>query len=388
MTKDTTKTLLLERKALFQDAVRQRKPSRVPTMDTSTSWKIYHTNLEPKPSITEATVDHNIMDNVLREHLTTYRFDGVSGASITNGRIAAVVGMDRMITQVYDDDRMIQALSVNFMKNEELSEYAEDQTMYIWTKVMERRFGKLTIGQLRELTKIMLDDGVRRKQTATMMTEELGIPNLTGSGWFMSATEFLFQSYMGIRGFSGAMRRVPEALEQITQKLDNEALSMLDGMLTASGEYDAFDVSTTLLSHSSMSAKQFERFYWPALKKAIDKVVAADKTMYIFVEADILRFSDFMKDIPQGHVAVSVEQDDIFDVRKKLPNLCLIGGMPTEALGKGSKEKCLGIAQKLCDELGETGYIFAPDKLLAYPGDARPENLKAVQDYVVEHRLA
>jgi hypothetical protein len=66
-------------------------------------------------------------------------------------------------------------------------------------------------------------------------------------------------------------------------------------------------------------------------------------------------------------VAIQVEQEDILEVKSDLPNICVVGGMSTQFLGGG--------------------FMLSQDKMMSYPRDCKPENLKAVSDFVQEYRL-
>ncbi|MDR3645182.1 MAG: uroporphyrinogen decarboxylase family protein, partial [Clostridia bacterium] len=120
--------------------------------------------------------------------------------------------------------------------------------------------------------------------------------------------------------------------------------------------------------------------------RMLDAVVAADKTCYIFSEGSTKRFWSYFKDLPKGHFAFHVEQDDIFEFKKELPNCCAVGGMHASLLGGGTKEQCVSYAKHLIDELGGEGFILSQDKMISYRNDTNPENLKAVCDFVREYR--
>jgi hypothetical protein len=78
---------------------------------------------------------------------------------------------------------------------------------------------------------------------------------------------------------------------------------------------------------------------------------------------------------------ILLEQDDIFEMRKKLPNVALAGGMKTSLLGYGTKEECVDYAKKLIDTLGE-GFILSQDKMISFRNDIKRENLLAVHEFV------
>ena len=78
---------------------------------------------------------------------------------------------------------------------------------------------------------------------------------------------------------------------------------------------------------------------------------------------------------------MQVEMDDIYELRKLYPNIALWGGLPVDLLGNGTPEQCVDAAKKAINELGE-GFVLMPNKMLSYKYDCRPENLKAVSEYV------
>lgn len=82
-----------------------------------------------------------------------------------------------------------------------------------------------------------------------------------------------------------------------------------------------------------------------------------------------------------------VESDDPYEIRKKYPNIAIYGGLDVNILGKGTKQECIDMAKRAIDELGcDGGLILAPNKMMAFPNDCNPENLKAVCEFVQEYR--
>jgi hypothetical protein len=53
-----------------------------------------------------------------------------------------------------------------------------------------------------------------------------------------------------------------------------------------------------------------------------------------------------------------LELDDPIQIRKKLPNVCLAGGMTTDLLGHGTSQQCIDKAKMLIDSLG-SGYMMS-----------------------------
>jgi hypothetical protein len=140
-------------------------------------------------------------------------------------------------------------------------------------------------------------------------------------------------------------------------------------------------MGSVLFAHSMLSVKNFEELYWVYLKKLIDSAIANDKKVFIFCESAMLRFAEFFEDIPKGVLMIHPEQDDVFEFRKRLPNIALAGGMPTNLLGYATPQECVDYAKHLIDTLGE-GYVLSQDKMMSYRNDATRENVLAVNDFV------
>ena len=142
-----------------------------------------------------------------------------------------------------------------------------------------------------------------------------------------------------------------------------------------------------MLAQNIMNTKQFERFYWPSLKKLLDAYAEKGMNVRIFCEGSMARVLDYFKDYPKGVLTFHLEQDDPFEVREKLPNVCIMGGMTTEMLSNATAEECVAHTKRLCDELGaEGGFIYSENKMLSYRNDAKAENMAAVSEFLKNYR--
>ena len=158
------------------------------------------------------------------------------------------------------------------------------------------------------------------------------------------------------------------------------------GIYVGSEESTIFGISQVYLGHSMLTTKQWSEIYWPYTKQMIDNCAAIGKPFHLFSEADIRRFSDFFSEAPKGVVMLQPETDDVFELRKKLSNCAICGGMTPEYLGKMSKEQCLDHAKKLVEELGcDGGFVMGQNKMMSYKSDAKAENILAVQEFCANY---
>lgn len=167
-------------------------------------------------------------------------------------------------------------------------------------------------------------------------------------------------------------------LEQIEQLCKNE-----EPNLNA-----AFDFSSGMNEQSILNQKQFEDLLWPFYGEFFRILGKYKRTTTFTVQADMLRFADFFREVPKGVVAMGHEMDDAFEIRKKLPNICIMGGMSIDYLSKKTPQECVGYAKELIDGLGvDGGFIMSTTKILTYKNDCKRENQLALNEFVRNYEL-
>ncbi len=195
-----------------------------------------------------------------------------------------------------------------------------------------------------------------------------------------------FETIMGnLRGLTGSSsdlrRKKSEIVDAITKMEETTLIPCINNALKNDWTGYVAPITVVFIAHSVLNPKQFETFYWSSLKRVIDAARANNKRIFGFSESFILRLSDYFADLPKGMMMMHLEQDDIFEFRKALPNIALAGGMPTTKLGGASKDECIEYAKYLINELGE-GYVLCQNKMVSYRNDCKRENLLAINDFV------
>ncbi|MCR4436068.1 MAG: uroporphyrinogen decarboxylase family protein [Clostridiales bacterium] len=385
-----SKELLAYRKQIINDAVRmERKPDRTLHFANYWTWII----LDGGYKISEALHDWDIMEKCVVEFQRKYNFDLLLNDGVRNP-VSIVEPIGQSAYEIDDEKEIMNIRDISYMKEDEYDALLENFNKFLWETVMPRKYNRFNS----ELTVKQFGEVVNRynaclqyiQRVGARLRGEYGVPDgLMTTPMVQCGFEQMFNFLRGIKGVSYDMRKNPDKLKATCELLDemalSPALSQLEKGTTGDSTY-AFDLVFAMLGHTILNIKQWERFYWPSLKKVLDAVVAADKTLYIFAEGISGRFWEYFKDYPKGHIAIHIEQDDVFEFKKALPNCCVAGGMPASLLGGGTKEQCVSYAKHLIDELGAEGFILSQDKMISYRNDTNPENLKAVCDFVREYR--
>lgn len=378
------KKLFDERLALFHDAYECRPVSRVPTLSFIYTWAVFDSDTKAK--LSEATSDWELMEKIVRETIERYSFDTWADLGLRNNG-----GMNKvfphMRTHIDDERETIWIEDHDHFHPDEYDEYTGNYVMYAWTKLIPRLHGELTLGQLEDGIKSIMSFSGYSEKITKVAAEEYSAPPWT-NGSFMAHPMAGLCSGRGIKNLAMDMRRQPDVVLAAVEKSSAGTLARLEAGINKKLAWDtAFDLTLAWTSPTIMSPKQFEKFYYPLFKKMIDIVVEKHTRLYFVPEGYLSRFIDFFRDFPTGSMIAHLEQDDIFQVRKELPNIALAGGMPITLLGKGTKEQCVDYAKKLLEELGNQGYVFSQDKMVSYRNDATRENMLATQQFVTNYRF-
>jgi uroporphyrinogen-III decarboxylase len=139
-------------------------------------------------------------------------------------------------------------------------------------------------------------------------------------------------------------------------------------------------------SDGFMSLKDFERFYWPSLKKVIVKAVDVGLIPSVFFEGIWDDRLEYMLELPKGKVVCHFDATNLFKAKDVLKgHLCIKGNVPASILQTGSIPDVQEYCKQLIDVVGKGGgYIMCNRSAL---DEAKMENLKAMIDFTHEYGI-
>ncbi len=386
------KELMAKRVQLFRDAVNFRKTERIPHFANVVTWKVF----DAGHTLDEAMTNFDVMEECVLHFLDNYPIDAILDVGIRNQfNVTEAFGEGGYY---YYDKEVVGIHDHAHCTVDTLQEYMDDPIKYAWEKILPEKYGdswarkdravwKRTFREYMKYIMFILHmSGVMKKYSLPGLS-----PNNPMKGSVVPAVESLMSDLLGIQQLSIAMRRSPDKLDAFIGRWEEERMEPIYEKIRASRGPDhkyCFDSSVLILAHNVMNIRQFERFYWPYLKKLLDTYAEKGMNIRLFTEGSILRFADYFRDYPKGLLTFHLEQDDPFEFRKALPNVAIMGGMTTDLLSNGTPDECVAYAKRLCDELGrEGGFIFSENKMLSYRNDAKAENMKAVCKFVDSYRM-
>ncbi len=389
----TNEELIMYRSKLIRDASGFRQiPDRIPMISFFVTWKIIDAGFK----LTQALDNYDILTEAQHIHQERYNWDAIVEMGQRN-QYKLVQHLGASYYHYNDEAAAVEYTDFPIMSHEELPEFAKDPKKFIWEKAMKYKFGDVwnentSLEFVQKMVDINNDFGKFAFGIMVDMHDNYGLPwsSRFGIPAPMYGIEFMMNQARGIKGISIDMRRDKQWLLDAVEAYDQiYYYPGLEGAKKAPAgiqEDATFDTGNTLLVHSVMSQKQFDEFYWPKLKPHFDVIEEKGWNTRLFTEASGRVLWDYLRDYKKGTITLHVDQDDIFELKKMLPNCCMMGGMRNTVLGTKSVEECLDLAKRCCDELGyDGGYIMSQDKLGSFAADGKYENIKAVNDFVREY---
>jgi uroporphyrinogen-III decarboxylase len=184
----------------------------------------------------------------------------------------------------------------------------------------------------------------------------------------------------GMRGSMLDMYRCPDKLLAACDKiLEWRIAQAIPADLKSRGKPKWQGMPLHRSSDGFMSLKQFDKFYWPTLKKAILSDVDLGYVVLLICEGIWNERLEYLLELPKGKVVCAFEKTDMFKAKEVLGgHLCIQGNVSPALLEFGSpqevEEYCKNLI-KVCGKGG--GFILGPASAI---DEARPQNIGAMVD--------
>jgi hypothetical protein len=306
-----------------------------------------------------------------------------------------------------------QFVEGEYMKLEEYDDFFRDPSDFWLRKYLPKVFGafdgfrylppltdilEIPTGQLMALAQPQVLDTLQKMIDAGKSLQARNAVMATmGSG-----ASHGFLSWMGM----GALSFAP--FDAIGDTLRGTKSIMMDMFRNEGKLLKAIDIMTDILIHSVlhspiihnavtvgfplhkgadgwMSPKQYEKFYWPSLKKVMDAFINEGLICMMFAEGSYnTRLEVIKDDFPKGSVIWWFDQTDMALAKKILGDKYTIqGNVPSSLMVTGSPADVKACCRKLIETCGKGGgYIMAAGCIAENP---KLENLRAMMETVREY---
>ena len=303
-----------------------------------------------------------------------------------------------------------QFVEGEYMKAEEYDLFLSDRTDFIIRYLTPRSFGLLKpfenlpvlnsipasipfevlanpefTSALEKLLHISREAVEWQKQVAGLSAglRELGFPAASVRIGVGSPFDMISDFLRGMKGAMLDMYRCPDKLIQAIEIISQDELKRIAAGPAANGFTMAF-IALHRGAEGFMSIPQFEKFYWPYVKKLVEALVAKGYTPDIFFEGDYTSRLDYLQEMPHARVIARFDRSNMMKVKEKLGGkICISGNVPSSILQTGTIEDVKQYCKYLIDTVGKGGgYIMSPGSSL---DEVNPVNLKTMVDFTHEY---
>ena len=211
---------------------------------------------------------------------------------------------------------------------------------------------------------------------------ESGFP-VARSSMAKAPFDILGDTLRGTKGIIMDMYRRPdkllEALEVITTLT-------IDQAITTTNSSKGFMVMFPLHKGDDtfMSDKQFEKFYWPTLRKVILALIKEGIMPMLFAEGSYMTRLETVNEFPKGAVTWMFDKTDMARAKQVLGSKCCISGnVPTSLIITATPQEVKEYCRKLIEVCGKGGgYILAGGAMV---DNGNPDNLRAMMAAAKEY---
>jgi len=248
----------------------------------------------------------------------------------------------------------------------------------------------MTLGQpdVQEAFQAMADAGreMAKYQQVIMKfgkeAQAAGYPGMRG-GVAMAPFDTLGDALRGTRGVIMDMYRRPDKVLKAVDLITDFAIKNTIEQVNAMG-----GIMVTFPLHKGddtfMSEAQFNKFYWPSLKRFVLALIDEGIMVSLFAEGKYNKRLETVKDLPHGWILWHFDQTDMVLAKKILGNTqCITGNVPSSLMCTGTPEAVKEYCRKLLDLFAKDGgYILTGGASCA---EAKAENLRAMMESAKEY---
>jgi hypothetical protein len=217
--------------------------------------------------------------------------------------------------------------------------------------------------EMREAFKKMIAAGEEVEKQQKILMEfnrevmEWGFPmGRGGMGMGVAPFDVIADFLRGTEGTAIDMFRQPEKLLEAIDMITELTITRLTA---GSGQSISFPLHKG--DDTFMSRKQFEKFYWPSLKKVIDALINEGIMVSLFAEGAYNQRLEYIGDFPKGWVTWMFDQTDMSNAKKMIGDKCCIAGnVPASIVITGTPKQVKESCRKLIETCAPGGgYILA-----------------------------
>ncbi len=397
----------------FIKVLNLEEPDRVPVILPAGTFPLYNAGLTLK----EAMYDNVKLLKAYRKFFAEFEGDTFAGPGmVPPGRVMEIVGS---VTSRWpghglpDNASMQQFVEGEYMKADEYDIFLNDLSDYCLRYYLPRSLGALAplakfmplphilgmpnrfiapavMPEVRAMFRAIIDYGEESERWQRPLAEfdreafAAGYPMFAG-GQSHAPFDILADTLRGTQGIIMDMYRQPDKLLKAIEILTPINIDIGKQMADVSGRPVVF-FALHKGDDTFMSDKQYEKFYWPTLRKVILGLIEEGCVPMLFAEGRYNNRLEIIKDLPRGKVMWHFDQTDMARAKKILgDNACIAGNVPSSLLCTGTPQAVKEYCRKLIEVCGKGGGFIMTGGASIDKGN--PANLHAMMEAALEYGI-
>jgi hypothetical protein len=216
---------------------------------------------------------------------------------------------------------------------------------------------------------------------------ELGVYSLIGDMALNGCSGFMqiFSMYRGIKNTLIDLRRMPEKVIEASNVIFNSRPA------PSADENPKKECIVLAAYHAEggfLNEEMFDKLFFNNLLKVALPYTEQGAKILAGIEGRFINTLDRYRAFPKGSVVIILDQDDPFEVHKKMGDHSAIAtGVPAGLLAVGTKQQCTDYIKRAFDTFAPGGgFVFMPSVMLNSSKDAKIENM--VASFELAHELS
>ncbi|MDD4402549.1 MAG: uroporphyrinogen decarboxylase family protein [Desulfitobacteriaceae bacterium] len=406
----TPEEMYAERLKRVKDAVELKVPDRVPVVPFFQFFPMFHAG----HTVKDVMYDFSKACKASKDAILEFDPDMYISPLAYPGKALEILKYNLLKWPGYGvkDDKSYQFVEDEYMRSDDYDHFFDDSSDFMFRKYLPRVCGALeplrtttsahdatwlglfnyvamfgqpeVIKALEALTKAGQEFLSWFGSTGKFDVEmkELGYPNMVG-GFAFAPLDVIGDTMRGTTGVMLDMYRCPEKLIKAVDKVTPWTIETAINSSKATGN-PVVMFALHKGADSFMSPEQYEKFYWPSLRKVMLALIDEGLIPLIYCEGEYTSRLEYLADVPKGKVIYHFESVDIHKAKEVLGGIaCLTGNVPNNLLYTGTPADVEDYCRKLIDVWGKDGGFILD--AAAVIDEAKPENIKAMIDFTKEY---
>lgn len=401
-----------ERATIIRDAIKMKVPSRVPVFPSEGFFPTLSAGMTMK----EALYDYEKTAAAILAYINEFQPDAWFGSlAIVPGKV-----FDILDYKLYDwpghglpDELMYQMIEGEYVVAEEYAQLSADPTDFFLRKYLPRVFGALeplvklpllpTIQEMpmtptavlpfafpdvQEALKKLMEAGNEAMRWMQVMgglgaqVRALGVTDWAG-GAAKAPFDAIGDTLRGTTGMMMDMFRNPDELIETCERFVPLMVEMAISAANMTGVPLIF-MPLHKGADGFMSNAQFEKFYWPTLKKVMLGIVEEGCIPIMFAEGGYEQRLEIIADFPKAKCVWWFDQTDMKRAKDALGDTCCIAGnVSTALMTAGTPDEVKAYCKDLIETVGKDGAFILTNGCGV--DHAKAENVRAMMEAGLEY---